>query len=151
MRCNKKVCFLVRFLVGNTSLAGFLTDSHLNFTLGEKSACGGVLLICWFSRGSPLYVDILCAVISQTVSWRAFVFTSWLSEHEKNRLCKSADYMNLHFKVKWLYNEYCKDLPFFKSRVPEYPTWVTTDVSHLARVLSESCTLKMSLWPWYDE
>lgn len=46
-----------------------------------------------------------------------------LEEHEQHRLCRSSAYMNLHFKVKWLYITYCKDVPQFKDQVPEYPAW----------------------------
>lgn len=90
--------------------SGVKCDSFL-----EKKLSFLILRLRWWMT------YVITADVPHAVAMFNLLSCLLLAEHEKNRLCKSADYMNLHFKVKWLYNEYCKDLPFFKSRVPEYP------------------------------
>lgn len=63
--------------------------------------------------------------LSAATMWNLFAVDMQfaLTDHEKARLCRSSMYMNLHFKVKWLYTTYCKDVPHLKGIVPEYPAW----------------------------
>lgn len=71
--------------------------------------------------------------ISAQVFWNLFStdLHEILNEHRSNQHCRwnSTDYMNLHFKVKWFYNEYASECPENKDQVPEYASWFEPFVS----------------------
>ncbi|CAH8442318.1 unnamed protein product [Dicrocoelium dendriticum] len=41
----------------------------------------------------------------------------------ETRYCKSSDYMNLCFKLKWFYNKHVAVIPSMMDSVPQYPHW----------------------------
>ncbi|KAK2184162.1 hypothetical protein NP493_280g03069 [Ridgeia piscesae] len=67
--------------------------------------------------------ELNVGIVSATVTWSLFAqdIKYALEEHQKTLFCKSAEYMNLHFKVKWLYNKYI--IEQFTEEMPEYPLW----------------------------
>ncbi|KAB1280161.1 Protein unc-13-like protein B [Camelus dromedarius] len=81
------------------------------------------LIVSIIEEDKNSYTLVLNQLRNQGLDYRDLTQPSSLLEHEKDRLCKSADYMNLHFKVKWLHNEYVRDLPALQGQVPEYPAW----------------------------
>lgn len=63
-----------------------------------------------------------------------------LEEHEQHRLCVSLVYMNFHFKIKWFYNTYCKEVPAYKNAIPEYPMLVMHNyVYNFCNICKDSC------------
>ncbi|OWA53454.1 Protein unc-13-like protein B [Hypsibius exemplaris] len=69
--------------------------------------------------------DFNIALLSAEVMWTLFSIDmkNALEDHASIRRCKSADYINLHFKIKWLYQKFIIDVPIFKPQVPSYPSW----------------------------
>ena len=55
--------------------------------------------------------------VSSSVMWEQLCMDvrATLEEHvERSMPNQSSDYMNLHFRIKWLYNKYVSDIPPFK-------------------------------------
>ncbi|XP_030832428.1 protein unc-13 homolog B isoform X5 [Strongylocentrotus purpuratus] len=69
--------------------------------------------------------ELNVGVLSASMMWCGFAkdMKSALEEHDQQRLCTSAEYMNLHFKVKWMFNKYVEGVTEYENRTPEYASW----------------------------
>ncbi|XP_046857153.1 protein unc-13 homolog B-like isoform X2 [Xenia sp. Carnegie-2017] len=71
------------------------------------------------------FADLNIGEMSATTMWLSFSrdLTDTLKQHEQCPTWASTDYMNLFFKVKWLYNEYVANCSQFQGHVPKYSSW----------------------------
>ncbi|XP_018649163.1 putative unc-13 (munc13) [Schistosoma mansoni] len=53
--------------------------------------------------------------------------------HTDTRYCKSSDYMNLFFKLKWFYNKHVALIPSQKDIIPEYPRKVLLTYAEIVK------------------
>ena len=69
--------------------------------------------------------DLNVAELTAGEMWSMFTedLKNGLQEHAEHKLCATTDYMNLQFKVKWLYTQYVAKLPCMQGVIPEYSTW----------------------------
>ncbi|EDO32050.1 predicted protein [Nematostella vectensis] len=69
--------------------------------------------------------------VSAETFWNLFAsdLQEMLQDHSTTPEWTSADYMNLHFKVKWFFNEYAMNTPGNKNMIPRYTGWFEPFVS----------------------
>lgn len=66
----------------------------------------------------------------------------FFAEHAEKRQCKSSEYMNLYFKVKWFYNTYIADVPPYRGSIPEFPTYGHNLYVFIVRTISRHACVK---------